>query len=429
MLPGHIHLWRLRLDGVEHALPAALSRRLLRLLPAAEAQPFASPPLGAALLAPAVVAERLLSRALVRVVLSRYINGWRGRSSSTGGASARVADGVADGSCDAAPAFPGVAPHEVALERAAGGKPHLAARQQPGGGWRASEALHFSVSHCPGCVLLAVSAGGAGPLGVDVEPEGRAGAGAAAAARDGGGGGRGGSAASEAGGAGGDAASASVPAAPFGVLRAAMRYFSPAEAAALRAEWAAPAAGGGAGAGAAAAASSALRLWTLKEALLKATGEGIARGRLAAVALSLTRPGPGRSPGGGGACDGVAPRGVVERIAAAPQPAGGTATAAAAGGPWRVALLRLPPGHVAAVAARPPPPGEAPAAAGAWAPPPPPLVLRAWALTPWQLAAAAPPPECVAGGSGDSDDCGGGEGDDAAGVEEPVDVEAAGSWG
>jgi 4'-phosphopantetheinyl transferase len=125
--------------------------------------------------------------------------------------------------------YTGLPALSLRLGRGAHGKPTLS---QP---WLEAEpgrpALHFSVAHCPTALLLALSSDGA--LGVDVEPRDRG-------------------AASEA----GDSSRAE---------RLARRYFSPPETAALlslppgeprRARF--------------------LELWTLKEAFVKARGEGIA---------------------------------------------------------------------------------------------------------------------------------------------------------
>lgn len=147
----------------------------------------------------AVRAERLLSKALARATLARYT---------------------------------GLPPAALPLRRGAQGKPWL----ELGG----ASALHFSVAHCAGALLLALSADG--PLGVDVEPLSR-GAEAGGGARQ---------------------------------ARLARRFFTQAEAEALaqlpdgeprRARF--------------------LQLWTLKEAFVKASGAGIAGQPLSSFGFAL----------------------------------------------------------------------------------------------------------------------------------------------
>jgi len=195
-----------------------------------------------------------------------------------------------------------------------GGKPALHPACNPAG-------VEFNLTHAGGLAGLAVGGPGSG-VGLDLEAAGRAprsGAGSVAA-----------------------------------------RHFSPAEAAALEALAAA--------AGPAAAAAEFVRLWTLKEAFVKATGDGI---RGAGVAV-----GGGDGGGGPGAADPATPAAVTAGLAsftiALEEDAGGDAAKRLAaalpglpalGGRGRVgagdATLSGPAGAVRAITLRPASPGLA----------------------------------------------------------------------
>jgi 4'-phosphopantetheinyl transferase len=126
----------------------------------------------------------------------------------------------------------GVEAAELQFERSASGKPWLAAPQR-------EPTLEFNLSHTPGLLALAVSQASA--IGVDVESEERA----------------------------------------VAALALAERYFTAAEAAELRAL------------GGAARRTQFFRLWTLKEAYLKACGNGLSQG-LDACEFAFTADGEPR---------------------------------------------------------------------------------------------------------------------------------------
>ena len=174
--------------------------------------------------------ERLLSRALARVTLSRYV---RAPPAVRPARDAPCMPACVP-ACPRAHALRCAAAQALRFGRNAHGKPWLA---PPDG----SPAPRFSIAHAPGALLCAVAAGG--ELGCDVE----------AAAR-------------------GSGASAE---------RLARRYYAPAERAAMEALPAGEP-----------RRRRFLELWTLKEAYVKALGRGIAAAPLDSFALRLAPPPP-----------------------------------------------------------------------------------------------------------------------------------------
>ena len=211
--------------------------------------------------------------------------------------------------------YAGTPAGELEFERGPAGKPALAARGGDPGSPLPPPPPEFNLTHTPGLLGVAVSPPGLA-VGLDAEAAGRAPRG--------------------------------------GCLRVARRHFARADVAALESLPAGPARD-----------AEFVRLWTLKEAYVKATGHGIRAGGLASAPLALRE----------GATAAAALEAAVPGLRRAPNPR--LVTWEGEGrGEWRFALLAPTAAHVAALCVRARAPGSSPDA------PLPPFRVRAWRAAP-----------------------------------------------
>lgn len=212
--------------------------------------------------------------------------------------------------------YMGVAPAALAFEREARGKPRVVDSAST------TPPLEFNVTHTRGLLGVAVACAGS-PVGLDAELASRA--------------------------------------PRRGALTLARRHFSPADVSALESLPPGPARD-----------VEFVALWTLKEAYVKATGDGIARGGLASAPLRLCgeRNGAATAAAAVDAALPGLPRSPTPRLVHWDGPGAGA---------WRFALLAPTERHVAAVCVAAP-------GGGAGSPlhdsSPPPLRVRAWRAAP-----------------------------------------------
>lgn len=269
--PGEVHVWWMATgddddDAAVHA--AADAMRGGGLVPDADAAAAADV---AAVAGPGAGSRAVLSRGLVRWILTKYT---------------------------------GVAPADLLFDREPRGKPRIVPSTLP------TPPLEFNVTHTRGLLGVAVAAPGT-PVGVDAELAAR------------------------------------TP--RRGALAVARRHFSPADVAALEAVPAGPARD-----------AEFVALWTLKEAYVKATGDGIARGGLASAPLRLRDDDTAAAAAALDAALPGLPRAKRPRLVEWDGDDSGA---------WRFALLQPTARHVAAVCV------ASPAA-------PAPLRVRAWRAVP-----------------------------------------------